>query len=66
MGIIQYTYEGNMKLISKLIKIEPKTIEDVEALKEKLYKDEYVSFSSMIRRLIRIGLDTFKTDGENK
>jgi len=57
-----------MKLVSKLIKLEPKIIEDVTALKEKLYKDEYISFSGMIRKILRIGLDTFKTDkdGDDK
>ncbi len=59
-------YEGNMKLISKLIKLEEKTIEDVNLLKDKLYKDEYVSFSGMIRRLIRIGLDTFSTNKDKE
>ena len=54
------------KLISKLIRIEEGTIKDIEDLKERVYKDEYISFSSVVRKLIRLGLDSFKKESENK
>jgi Arc/MetJ-type ribon-helix-helix transcriptional regulator len=47
-----------MKLIKKLVHLEEKTIEDVDRLKEKLNEEEYVSFSGVIRRLIRLGLQS--------
>lgn len=47
-----------MKLITKLIRLEEKTIGDVNELKNKL-DGEYISFSSLIRKLIRIGLQNF-------
>jgi hypothetical protein len=49
-----------MKLIKKLIHLEEKTVEDVERLKEKLNVEEFISFSAVIRRLIRLGLDSME------
>ncbi len=45
-----------MKLITKLIRLEQTTIEDVKKLQSKILETEYVSFSSLIRKLIKIGL----------
>ena len=53
------------KLISKLIRIEEATIKDIEDLKEKFYKDEYISFSSVVRKLIRLGIESFKKDKDD-
>ena len=47
-----------MKLIKKLVHLEEKTIEDIERLKEKLNVDEYVSFAGVVRKLIRLGLES--------
>lgn len=59
---------SEQKLISKLIRIEEGTINDIESLKEKFYKDEYISFSSVVRKLIRLGIESFNKDkdGDNK
>lgn len=54
-----------MKLITKLIRFEEKTIEDVERLKEKLNEEEFISFSGVVRRLVRLGLESIDKK-ENK
>jgi len=48
-----------MKLITKLIRIEEKTIQDINKLKDKL-DGEYISFSSLVRKLIRVGLQNIE------
>ncbi len=47
-----------MKLIKKLIHLEEKTVDDVNKLKEKL-DDEFTTFSGLVRKLIRIGLESY-------
>ncbi len=49
-------------LVSKLIRIEEKTIAEIDELKESLYKDEHISFSAMVRRLLRVGIDSLKKE----
>lgn len=49
-----------MKLITKLIRLEEKTIEDIDYLKDKLNDEEYISFSGLVRKLIRIGIENFE------
>jgi hypothetical protein len=48
-----------MKLITKLIRLEEKTIEDINELKNKL-DGEYISFASLVRKLIKVGLLNFE------
>lgn len=48
-----------MKLITKLIRLEEKTIKDIDQLKNKL-DGEYISFASLVRKLIKVGLENFE------
>ncbi len=40
----------------KLLRLEEHTIADIEALEIKMNKENYISFSAIVRRLLRIGL----------
>jgi hypothetical protein len=47
-------------LVPKLLRFDEVTIQEVEELVQKLSEKEYTSFSALVRRLIRIGLDNMK------
>jgi hypothetical protein len=44
-------------LVPKLLRIDDSTIQEIEELAKKMSEKEYVSFSALIRTLIRKGLD---------
>jgi hypothetical protein len=46
-------------LVSKLLRIEEKLVEQIEELSKKMSETEYTSFSALARKLIRNGLKTF-------
>lgn len=55
-----------MKLISKLIRMEESTIKEIEQLETQLNESQYISFSALVRKLIKIGLDNFKENKMNE
>jgi hypothetical protein len=44
-------------LVPKLLRIDDTTIQEIEELARKMSEKEYISFSSLVRTLIRKGLD---------
>lgn len=49
-------------LTQKLLRIEDSAIQEIEELAQKLSEKEYTSFSALVRKLIRIGLDNMETE----
>lgn len=47
-------------LTPKLLRIEESTIQEVEELAQQLSEKEHISFSALVRKLIRIGLDNME------
>lgn len=48
-------------LVPKLLRLDEVTIQEVEELAQKLSEKEYTSFSALVRKLIRTGVDNMKT-----
>jgi hypothetical protein len=44
-------------LVQKLLRIDDSMIQEIEELAKKLSEKEYTSFSALVRKLIRIGMD---------
>ena len=44
-------------LVPKLLRLDDTTIKEIEQLSQKLSKKEYISFSALVRAIIRKGLD---------
>lgn len=53
-------------LVSKLLRIDDTTIQEIEELVRKLSEKEYTSFSALVRTLIRKGIDTMTKSNANK
>lgn len=49
-------------LVQKLLRLEDTLIQEVETLAQEMSKTEYTSFSSLVRQLIRKGLDTMENN----
>lgn len=47
-------------LITKLLRLDESTVREVDELVNKLSEKEYISFSALVRKLIRIGLDNYE------
>lgn len=47
-------------LVQKLLRLDESAVKEIEELVQKLSEKEYVSFSALVRKLIRIGLDGMK------
>jgi hypothetical protein len=54
-------YIGVIMLVPKLLRLDDATIQEVEELAQKLSEKEYTSFSALVRKLIRNGMDDMKT-----
>jgi hypothetical protein len=50
-------YIGAMMLVPKLLRLDDATIQEIDKLVLKLSEKEYISFSALVRTLIRKGLD---------
>jgi hypothetical protein len=54
-----------MMLVPKLLRIDEVTIQELEELAQKLSEKEYTSFSALVRKLIRKGLNNMETTENN-
>lgn len=45
----------------KLLRLDESMIQELEQLSQSLSEKEYISFSALIRKLIRIGMDNMET-----
>lgn len=51
-------------LVKKLLRLEESLVKEIDKEVEKGSKKEYVTWSSVVRKLIRIGLDKIKNEGK--
>lgn len=49
-------------LEQKVIRLEPTMVRELEHIQKEVEKNERVSFSALVRRLIRLGLDALKPE----
>lgn len=53
-------YIGVKMLKPKLLRLDESTIQEIEELSQNLSKKEYISFSALVRKLIKIGMDNME------
>lgn len=53
-------YIGAKMLKSKLLRLDEAAIREIEEMAQKMSEKEYTSFSALVRKLIRIGMDNME------
>lgn len=51
-----------MKFISKLIRLDEQTVKDINKIKNEISKTEYITFTALLRKLVRIGIKNYKNE----
>lgn len=55
-------YIGVRMLIQKLLRLDKNTVQELEELAQKLSETEYISFSALVRNILRKGLNNMKNN----
>lgn len=51
-------------LVKKLLRLDESLVKEIDDVVEKKSKKEFITWSSLVRKLIRLGLDKMKVEGK--